>query len=83
MQLLSLVIAIVALLVLEVNSQRHSSLLKKVALLTVPAILSFADVSEAGSRIVGDIPTSGIFFKDSLKVSAFEDPKVSFAALRY
>ena len=30
----------------------------------------------ADSREVGSITTSGIFFKDSLKINAFNDPKV-------
>lgn len=29
------------------------------------------------NREIANIPTSGIFFKDSLRVSAFEDPKIS------
>ena len=37
--------------------------------------------SADGSRQIGDIPASGLFFKDALKVSAFEDPKVSGVTL--
>jgi catabolite regulation protein CreA len=30
----------------------------------------------ADSRLVGDVPTSGFVFKDTLKITAFNDPKV-------
>mmetsp|Transcript_11907 Transcript_11907/g.17766 ORF Transcript_11907/g.17766 Transcript_11907/m.17766 type:complete len:204 (+) Transcript_11907:19-630(+) len=34
-----------------------------------------------GSRTVGEIPASGFIFKDTLKVEAFQDPKVSGVTL--
>ena len=45
------------------------------ALTTSPltGLPAFAD----GSRVVGEIAGSGLVFKDTLKVSAFDDPKVS------
>ena len=38
---------------------------------------TFPSVSNAvSSRNVADIPTSGLFFKDALKISSFRDPKL-------
>ncbi len=38
----------------------------------VQPTINYAD----SSRVVGDIATSGVFFKDTLRISAFEDPKI-------
>lgn len=47
-----------------------------------PAILATTLVQPAlASREVGNIATSGIIFKDSLRINAFDDPKVSGVVL--
>jgi catabolite regulation protein CreA len=40
--------------------------------------ITFNAVTAYGAdvRLVGDIPTSGLIFKDSLKITAFNDPKI-------
>lgn len=43
-----------------------------VATTFIPSISAFGD-----SRDVGNMATSGFFFKDTLKISAFEDPKIN------
>jgi hypothetical protein len=45
------------------------------------ALIGAAPICIADSRQVADIPTSGIIFKDSLKISAFNDPKVEGVTL--
>lgn len=47
-----------------------------------PTILATTLVQPAhASREVGNIATSGIIFKDSLRINAFDDPKVSGVVL--
>ncbi len=46
--------------------------------LMIPMIVLPASIQPTlANREIANIPTSGIFFKDSLRVSAFEDPKIS------
>ena len=40
-------------------------------------ILSSSSIVHANSRVVGEISTSGIVFKDTLKIQSFRDPKIS------
>lgn len=62
-------------------SNKKISIVPKIKLiagvLTLSTLLTnFQSKCLADSRSVGDIPTSGIFFRDSLKISAISDPKV-------
>jgi hypothetical protein len=52
-----------------------ASAIASLALLDLPATC-FAE-----SRLVGNIPTSGLIFKDTLKVTSFDDPKVQGVTL--
>ena len=41
-----------------------------------PAVICNSAPVSYAAREIGNIPTSGLVFKDSLRVNAFEDPKV-------
>jgi catabolite regulation protein CreA len=41
------------------------------------AVTSHFPVYADSSRVIGEIQTSGLIFKDTLKISGFEDPKIS------
>jgi hypothetical protein len=45
----------------------------------IPVGLQPAEASD--SRLIGEIPGSGIFFKDILNVESFDDPKVKASML--
>jgi len=54
-----------------------SRISKPVALTVLATALSLPMVSSAtDTREVGNMATSGFFFKDTLKISGFEDPKI-------
>ena len=46
-----------------------------------PTILPGGEASAGGSRVIGEIAGSGIFFKDTLTVESFDDPKVQGVTL--
>merc|ERR1711907_72936 len=54
----------------------HFSALALSAALTLSPMTALPSVAE-GKRVVGEVQTSGLVFKDTLRVEAFDDPKVS------
>ena len=61
-----------------ISSNFNSMILKGCGTLcTALALVSTTPAAFGSSaRLIGDIPTSGLIFKDSLKLNAFEDPKL-------
>jgi catabolite regulation protein CreA len=47
------------------------------ASLATSPLVALPDAAFADKRTVGEISTSGLIFKDKLKIEAFDDPKVS------
>ncbi|KAL1527905.1 hypothetical protein AB1Y20_009280 [Prymnesium parvum] len=47
------------------------------ASLAVSPMVGFPDAALADKRVIGEIAGSGLLFKDTLKIEAFDDPKVS------
>jgi catabolite regulation protein CreA len=78
--LISLLFSIVYVLGYEGPSISFFKSLRKQAIVAASVVgISIADPNlpiAHASREIANIPTSGIIFKDSLKVNAFDDPKV-------
>ena len=47
------------------------------ASLAMTPMVALPDAAFADKRIVGEVQGSGLVFKDTLKIEAFDDPKVS------
>ena len=64
---------------------KTSELMKKINIAAAISVTTITcnTLSAFGAdvRLVGDIPTSGLIFKDSLKISAFRDPKIEVSSL--
>lgn len=65
------------------NSFRLSNLIAPclLSLNTLLAPFSIHDVAVATNREVASIPTSGLIFKDNLKINSIQDPKVKGVAI--
>lgn len=50
--------------------------LQPVVAVLLPMLINFDSIAAHASREIANIPATGLVFKDYLKVSAFEDPKI-------
>lgn len=82
-KLLMLVIYIWSILCTAGARKLHFSSLRRAAASAIVslAVFELPATCFAESRVVGNIQTSGLIFKDTLKVTAFDDPKVQGVTL--
>lgn len=62
--------------------EAHPSLAKTMAgIMTAGLLLLSSPSIAAESRVIGELKGSGLFFKDTLTIESFDDPKVSGCTL--